>query len=318
MLSDLDGEREEHSTGMTRVESADQQPAESADSADPSHNPFASAAAPDSKSETPAQQGAPKCLTLLHSLLFSYELRPLAAEAQAAVPVPDGLDLNTWVGQPLDNPAYLTWNDEDSDSQSVKGDVDEYGRPRVAATSASPRDASRSGDGKKSKKSKSRSKTSTERDDGDDVDSIPIVKLDLEGSSLLSPPVASTSLSTSFDQAEPASRRKSVKQPARPRTPSPPPLILTAGGDMPTISRPASRPVSTNKIAKADDMSLRKKESAVAADESLTIDQQAPVKVKKKSKKAEQDAEQVEVTKAKKSKKKKQIADLGDSLVDVG
>lgn len=87
---------------------------------------------------------------------------------------------------------------------------------------------------------------------------------------------------------------------------------------MPTISRPASRLVSTDKVAKADDSVSRKKGSSVVADESLTIDQQAPVKVKKKSKKAEQDADQVEVTKAKKSKKKKKIADLGDDLVDVG
>ncbi|KAF8588353.1 Adaptor protein complex AP-3 delta subunit [Ramaria rubella] len=43
----------------------------------------------------------PKSLYLIHPLNTSYELNPVAREAQASVPIPDGLDLDSWIVAPL-------------------------------------------------------------------------------------------------------------------------------------------------------------------------------------------------------------------------
>lgn len=39
----------------------------------------------------------PKSLYLIQPLFSSYALNPVAVEAQASVPVPDGLDLDAWI-----------------------------------------------------------------------------------------------------------------------------------------------------------------------------------------------------------------------------
>lgn len=43
----------------------------------------------------------PKVLTELFSLFFSYELNPVAPKAQKKVPIPEGLDLDKWINEPL-------------------------------------------------------------------------------------------------------------------------------------------------------------------------------------------------------------------------
>lgn len=42
----------------------------------------------------------PKSLFLVHPLFSVYELNPVAASAQASVPIPDGLDLDAWIVPP--------------------------------------------------------------------------------------------------------------------------------------------------------------------------------------------------------------------------
>ncbi|CAG8543565.1 9729_t:CDS:10, partial [Racocetra persica] len=44
---------------------------------------------------------SPDVIPELYSLFFSYELNPVAPKAQKKVPVPDGLDLDAWINEPL-------------------------------------------------------------------------------------------------------------------------------------------------------------------------------------------------------------------------
>lgn len=49
----------------------------------------------------------PKSLYLIHPLFSAYELNPVAPQAQASVPVPEGLDLDAWIVPPLPPPREL-------------------------------------------------------------------------------------------------------------------------------------------------------------------------------------------------------------------
>lgn len=46
----------------------------------------------------------PKSLYLIRPLVSSYELGPVAPAAQASVPVPEGLDLDTWIVPAMQGP----------------------------------------------------------------------------------------------------------------------------------------------------------------------------------------------------------------------
>ena len=50
--------------------------------------------------DMPAEPRFPKSLFLVKPLFSAYELGPVAAHAQASVPVPEGLDLNAWIVPP--------------------------------------------------------------------------------------------------------------------------------------------------------------------------------------------------------------------------
>jgi len=56
----------------------------------------------------------PKSLYLIHPLVSTYPLNPVAPAAQANVPIPDGLDLDNWIVPPPKNvvPAPTTGEDE--------------------------------------------------------------------------------------------------------------------------------------------------------------------------------------------------------------
>jgi len=53
---------------------------------------------------SPAEINFPKSLYLIQPLFSAYELNPVASEAQANVPVPDGLDLDAWIVPPPREP----------------------------------------------------------------------------------------------------------------------------------------------------------------------------------------------------------------------
>ena len=44
---------------------------------------------------------APAVITELSPLFFYYELNPVAPKAQKKVPIPEGLDLDAWINEPL-------------------------------------------------------------------------------------------------------------------------------------------------------------------------------------------------------------------------
>ncbi|KAI6031280.1 adaptin N terminal region-domain-containing protein [Pisolithus microcarpus] len=48
----------------------------------------------------------PKSLYLIHPLFSAYELNPVASAAQASVPVPEGLDLDTWIVPSMQVPVH--------------------------------------------------------------------------------------------------------------------------------------------------------------------------------------------------------------------
>lgn len=135
----------------------------------------------------------PLVLEGLPDLFFIYELNPVAPKAQAKVPIPEGLDLDAWINDPLPDLVQ----DLDSDASAVESSISKY--EKVSKST-------------KKKKSKSKSKSYSSEDDDnkeqrrtdrrearrndpfyiladkkkqlldfeDDVDSIPVVELDME------------------------------------------------------------------------------------------------------------------------------------------
>jgi len=90
----------------------------------------------------------PKSLYLIWPLVSSYELGPVAAAAQTSVPLPDGLDLDAWIVPAMQEPLL------DDESQITEKRT------------------------KKSKKGKEKETPNRSRTAIDDVDSIPVVRLD--------------------------------------------------------------------------------------------------------------------------------------------
>lgn len=140
-------------------------------------------------------------LRILLPIFFSHELNPVNEKAQSLVQIPEELDLDAWL-VPGSIKVPIS-----SHSQTISGDVDEYGRPRggfqqTPATELLANGSSMST--KKSKKAKTdgeskkkkvcrcladqrlahrlqKSKKSRQavNDAESDIDSIPIVKIDL-------------------------------------------------------------------------------------------------------------------------------------------
>lgn len=243
------------------------------DNEDPSHNPFASSTESGEPKNTSTEtstggredQGAPVSLTLLRSVFTPYELKPLAPNAQSLVAPPPGVNLDAWIGTA---PSVLPEGGRKKRSKITNSpqnstDVDEYGRPRASTSRLGDADTSvsmsystsgaRADALKKSKKSKkdgvagevtgerSKKKKSSKTKDGklafgngeaeDDVDAIPIVKLDLGGED--GDKLDDGMKVVKKGKAKEKDNRDSERR--KPRTPSPPPLVLSAGGDMPSV-----------------------------------------------------------------------------------
>lgn len=89
----------------------------------------------------------PKSLFLIRPLFGSYELNPVALTAQESVPIPDGLDLDSWIVPPPQEALY----------NGANGGLDEANEKEQKK--------SRKGKGKETKKSKSKGKKRTENDE---------------------------------------------------------------------------------------------------------------------------------------------------------
>ncbi|GAA5969975.1 hypothetical protein JCM21900_001304 [Sporobolomyces salmonicolor] len=209
-----------------------------------------------------SSRAPPASLALLEPLFFSHELNPVNPKAQGMVAVPEGLDLDATI-----NPLLGAQKDELAVSDAEE--VDDFGRPLRRAVGARNEVDEGSALGKKKKKGKGLSKKGKRRDvdedpedlarlraerlerqrddpyyvgsssaprpphlpEDDDVDSIPIVKLDLD--------LASPSL---------APRREPT--PPRAREPTPPPMAVDVEGEMPAgfqTPPPAAEPLVEKK-----------------------------------------------------------------------
>ena len=212
-----------------RTESSSTKEEEEAD--DPAHNPFATSSAAASASHQPKMisddKGAPTSLAVMQSVLLAYEIRPLAHKAQAAVTVPAGLDLDAWVGQPF-NTSRMSDSDEAGGRHAhIQSETDEYGRPKAIPqrSRAYLQDREVGLANVKKKKGKRKGSKRGAAQEEEDIDAIPIMKLDLDAAELLSPQSFSSKLAT------PSATETA---PPEPRVPSPPLIILSAGGDMPS------------------------------------------------------------------------------------
>lgn len=212
---------------------------------DPEHNPFASTSNTDhshqSRMPQESNDAPPASLVLLDSIFSAYELRPLAPGAQSAVLKPEALDLDAWVGDPLEESSLMDSETEEGQISMARTKVDEFGRPRVVSENGkanSQRNGTSQSIGKKKKVKRKIMDTQTTAET-EDVDSIPIIKIKLDEEGAVSPGVVQTA-------------------PERLRIPSPPPLVLAAGGDMPARAlvknaplptEPSQKPLAGNQLA---------------------------------------------------------------------
>lgn len=82
-----------------------------------SENDFGEAGSSSFGIDTSAEPRFPKSLFLVKPLFSAYDLGPVAATAQASVPIPDGLDLNTWIVPPP--PEEVAKETEDADEAAA-------------------------------------------------------------------------------------------------------------------------------------------------------------------------------------------------------
>ncbi|KAF8982824.1 AP-3 complex subunit delta [Entomortierella lignicola] len=152
----------------------------------------------------PTMPTPPSVLGSLYPLFFNQELNPVAPKAQKKVPVPEGLDLEAWIHEPIPEPEPESSDDDDflNENNSSYG----YGWSGEGATAGKSRKKSKKGrdqdDSKESTEAKAKRKAERRerqkhdpyyiggdaspksqkkgRDDSD-VDSIPIVQLSMDG-----------------------------------------------------------------------------------------------------------------------------------------
>ncbi|GAA6027914.1 hypothetical protein JCM8097_001779 [Rhodosporidiobolus ruineniae] len=181
-----------------------------------------------------SSRAPPASLALLEPLFFSHELNPVNPKAQGMVTDPAGLDLDAPI-----NPSAWAGLDDGLDEEKEE-EVDEFGRPlrrtMPIEENGTGKKKKGKGMGKKGKRKEElddpeelerqrSARLASQRDDpyhlgssgyqdapssDDDVDSIPIVKLDLD---LRSPPIRSPSPPT--------------------REPTPPPMLVDIDGELP-------------------------------------------------------------------------------------
>ncbi|KAG0328121.1 AP-3 complex subunit delta [Dissophora globulifera] len=153
----------------------------------------------------PTMPKPPSILGSLYPLFFNQELNPVAPKAQKKVPVPEGLDLDAWIHEPIPEPEPES--SEDDDFLNEKGSYGYGWSGEGAAAGKSKKKGKKSRDVEDPKESaEARAKRKEERrerqkhdpyyigggsttpksqkksqDDDEDVDAIPIVQLSMDG-----------------------------------------------------------------------------------------------------------------------------------------
>ncbi|KAG6889341.1 hypothetical protein C0995_001749 [Termitomyces sp. Mi166 len=203
---------------------------------------------PDSGLDTPEPR-FPKSLYLIEPLSTTYELNPVAINAQASVPIPEGLDLDTWIVPPPKE--VVADQPPDKKKKGKKGKEKEIGGSKVKGSKKKKKAKVEYGDvlapvEETPEEVAERARRKAERlaqlrDDPyyigidtpktvqEDIDSIPIVRLEgmpsLAGPSTASPPILKAT-SQMFSTAS---------------------FVIDRDGEMPegaVISKPLSVPVS--------------------------------------------------------------------------
>ncbi|KAJ7361378.1 Adaptor protein complex AP-3 delta subunit [Mycena albidolilacea] len=173
----------------------------------PVDNPFAEAASSFDPIGT-AEPRFPKSLYLIQPLHGAYELNPVALAAQASVPIPDGLDLDAWIVAPPPEPTPKSDSDfaarkvRKGKGKEVNGGKAKNGKKKhkeegngngngVVLTPADPEEETETAEQRERRVAERRERlrddpyyimddkpSTSKRVVDDDIDSIPVVRLD--------------------------------------------------------------------------------------------------------------------------------------------
>ncbi|CAG8460406.1 2683_t:CDS:10 [Rhizophagus irregularis] len=187
-----------------------------------------------------SSQKAPAIITEISPLFFSFELNPVAPKAQKKVPVPEGLDLDAWINEPLPESENNESEEEEESygygyGQTFGGSGDLIFSDGNGATRRNERRERIKNDpyyinvDDKSPLKRSRSDgrsdgLSSRKTEEIDVDSIPVVRLTMDDFDFKSKRYSGKSRKSKGSKKE---NRRS------PSPPSIPPVIYTDVGEMP-------------------------------------------------------------------------------------
>ncbi|GJJ70128.1 AP-3 complex subunit delta [Entomortierella parvispora] len=203
----------------------------------------------------PTMPKPPSILGSLYPLFFNQELNPVAPKAQKKVPVPEGLDLDTWIHEPIPEKEPESSDDDDflNERSNYGQDSGSKKTKKKGKKGQDQDDSKESAEARAKRKAERRerqkhdpyyiggaSPKSSKKDDLDDVDSIPIVQLSMDG---FEKPIV-------MRKKEKSGKKKSKR---RERSRSPPPLpIEFAAEEMPEDAiLSASEDEGKNGIVKA-------------------------------------------------------------------
>ena len=96
--------------------------------------------------DVPSEPRFPKSLYLVQPLFNAYELNPVAAQAQASVPVPEGLDLNAWIVPPPADDIVADVSDAEANPAAPKVKKSKKGKGKEPASAKTKRKKRREGE----------------------------------------------------------------------------------------------------------------------------------------------------------------------------
>ncbi|KAI7890592.1 adaptin N terminal region-domain-containing protein [Mucor mucedo] len=132
----------------------------------------------------------PLVLEGLPDLFFIYELNPVAPKAQSKVPIPEGLDLDAWINDPLPDLVQ----DLDSEASAGESSISKYEKVSKSGRKKKSKSKSYSSEDDEDKEQRRSDRREARKNDpfyimadkkkqildfDDDVDSIPVVELDI-------------------------------------------------------------------------------------------------------------------------------------------
>ncbi|KAI0348238.1 Ap3d1 protein [Trametopsis cervina] len=201
------------------------------------------------ESETPSEPRFPKSLYLVGPLFSTYDLNPVAVSAQASVAIPEGLDLDAWIVPPPRDELEDEVNEAEGSSDVIKVKKGKKGKGKASGSGKTKKGRqiddetvqappAETEEERAEREKRKAERLERQRDDPyyltderpsgrgilpDDVDSIPVVRLDDL------PPLSQTSAN---------SRLPSLKSTSRARSPQA--FVIDRVGEMPEGAKPVS------------------------------------------------------------------------------